>query len=410
VTALLAPPTRPRRGRRTTTAGDLAVVGLAASVGGVMAYFGASAGGHPQPWLLSVVAVAEAAPLVWRRRAPVAVLVTTVTVFMLGAVATDAAPAPMFGSLIAAYTVGSSTSRRTAAISALAAGLVPPLITAGWLGAPFPWTISVTGQEPHLLDAVLGSVFAIWGATLLGAYVGTRRAYVAELAARAEHLEREREERAERAVVEERNRIARELHDVAAHHLSGIALQAAALDRTLPHDAQPARTMVDDIRTESATALTAMRRLIDVLRHDDTDGRAPQPTLGDLEDLAERAQADGIDVTIEDLARPARLPRDVDLAAYRIIQEALTNVRRHADGASTAITVRERDDLLDLEVIDDGTGNGNVAPGDVEPGHGLLGMRERAALLGGSLVAGPRRDGPGWRVRATLPIEEGGES
>ncbi len=370
-----------------------------------MAFLGASAGGHPQPWLLCAFAVAEAVPLLWRRRAPVAVMAATLTVFMVGVFVTEAAPAPMLGSLIAAYTVGTSASRRTAAASALVAGFVPPLLTVALLDAPFPWTISVTGEEPHLLDAVLGSLFGIWAATLLGAYVGTRRAYVGELAARAERLEREREERAERAVVEERSRIARELHDVAAHHLSGIALQAAALDRTLPQDAPRMRTMVDDIRTESATALSAMRRLIDVLRQDDSDGRAPQPTLDDLERLIERARADGVDVTIEGLARPPGLPRDVDLAAYRIIQEALTNVRRHADGASTAITVREGDDGLDIEVVDDGAAT--IGSDDVEPGHGLLGMRERAALLGGSLVAGPRRDGPGWRVRATLPTMQG---
>ncbi len=402
MTPAAGPLQRPRRGRRgSSTAGDLAVVAVAASVGGAMALLGATAAGHPQPWAPSLVAVTEAVPLLWRRRAPVAVLTTTLTLFVVGAVVMDAAPAPMLGTLIAAYTVGSTTARRTAIMSAVVAGPVAPLLTVGLFGAPFPWTVSLTGEEAHLLDAVLGSLFGIWAATLLGAYVGTRRAYVAELAARAERLEREREERAERAVIEERGRIARELHDVAAHHLSGIALQAAALDRTVPEDAPRIRTMVNDIRTESATALSAMRRLIDVLRDDDTDGRAPQPSLDDLEHLVDRARADGIDVTVDAPAQPPRLPRDVELAAYRIIQEALTNVRRHADGAATAITLHPRDDHLDIEVVDDGACE--LGSDDVEPGHGLLGMRERAALLGGSLVAGPRRDAPGWRVRASLP-------
>ena len=405
MTPAAGPPQRPRRGRPgSPSAGDLAVVAAVAAVGGGMAFLGASAGGHPQPWLPAAIAVTEAVPLLWRRQAPVVVLTATLTVFMVGAVAADAAPAPMLGTLIAAYTVGSTTARRTAIISAVVAGLAAPLITVGLFGAPFPWTISLTGEEAHLLDAVLGALFGIWAATLLGAYVGTRRAYVAELAARAARLEREREERAERAVIEERGRIARELHDVAAHHLSGIALQAAALDRTVPEDASRIRTMVADIRTESGTALSAMRRLIDVLRDDDTDGRAPQPSLDDLQHLVERARADGIAVTVDAPAQTPRLPRDVELAAYRIIQEALTNVRRHAAGADTAITLRTRGDHLDIEVVDDGTrDDGSV---DVEPGHGLLGMRERAALLGGSLVAGPRRDGPGWRVRASLPKEE----
>lgn len=396
----------PRQGRYGTTAGDLAVAVVAALVGGVMAYLGANAGGYSQPWLPGVVAATEAVPLLWRRRAPVPVLVGTLAVFIVGAVVTDVAPAPMLGTLVAAYTVGTSTTRSVATAVAVVAGLAPPLVTAGLLGGPFPWTISVTGDEPHLLDAVLGSVAAIWGATLLGAYVGTRRAYVAELAARAERLEREREQRAERAVVEERNRIARELHDVAAHHLSGIALQASALDRTLPPDAGSTRAMVDDIRTESTTALTAMRRLIDVLRTDDADGRSPQPTLDDLGQLVERARADGIDVTVDGDATRPDLPREVELAAYRIVQESLTNVRRHADGARTKVALRDRDGHLDLEVVDDGAARS--APTDVEPGHGLLGMRERAALLGGTLEAGPRRDGTGWRVSASLPTGEQG--
>jgi signal transduction histidine kinase len=286
--------------------------------------------------------------------------------------------------------------------AAAVAGFGVPAVSRGLLDAPFPLSMSITATPGHLLDASLGSILGVGGATLIGAYVRTRRAYVSELADRARRLEREREERAERAVEQERARIARELHDVAAHHLSGIALQATALDRVVDRDPGQARGLAAEIRSESSTALAAMRRLVTVLRADDTDGRAPQPGLDDLHHLIARRRDDGASIGFELEERDGLEPPEVELAAYRIVQEALTNARRHAPEAHVAVHVRRLRDGLELEIVDEG-----LAAGPAEPGHGMLGMHERVGLLGGTFTAGPRSDAPGWRVHAYLPSPAG---
>jgi signal transduction histidine kinase len=383
-------------------ASDLTLAGIVAALGAAMAFTAAAARGFDVPALPAVVAIAEAVPLVWRRRAPVLVLAVTVGLFLVGVVLATAATTPFLGALVAAYTVGGRCRRRTAAVATAMVGVGTPLVTVGLLETSFPLTVSVTATPDHLLDALLGSVLGVAGAGLLGAYVGTRRAYVSELAERARRLAREREERAERAVIEERARIARELHDVAAHHLSGIALQASALARTVERDPAEARSLADSIRTESTTALAAMRRLVEVLRGGDAGGRSPQPTLDDLTQLVERARDDGLGVELVIEGPTEDLPRDVELAAFRVVQESLTNVRRHAPGADTHVHLVGGEERLRIEITDDGSDDGPPATnGD---GHGLIGMRERVALLGGRLTAGPRDDADGWRLEADLPL------
>ncbi len=389
--------------------GDLVAAASFALVGALMALVAADAQGVAVPLLPACLAAVEAVPLVWRRRAPLVVLAATMAVFIAAVAVTTVAATPMLGPLAAAYTVGTRCRRRTAATAALVAAVGAPLATLGALGTPFPLTVSVTATPGHLLDAVLGSTLGFAGSSLLGAYVGTRRAYVAELAARAERLEHEREEQAERAVAEERARIARELHDVAAHHLSGIALQAAALRRTLDDDVDEARGLAQDIRDESSSALTAMRRLVTLLRSEDAEGRAPQPTLDDLDRLVDRARSEDIDVEL-DIDRDqldASVPREVSMAAYRIAQESLTNVRRHAPGAHATVHLCRSGPWMRLEVTDDG--GVSTEPPEAGDGHGLPGMRERVRLLGGRCEAGPREDAPGWRVHALLPVEAEGE-
>ena len=392
-----------RQARRSPAGSDLALAGTLAAVGAALTVAVASAQNVDSLVVPAAFVVMEIAPLAWRRRAPVVVLGVTVAVFAVGAWVTAIAHTPLLGPLVAAYTVGSRCRRGVAATAAVAAGLGMPLVGVGLLGTPFPLTFSVTPPPELLLDAVIGSVLGIGGAALLGAYVGTRRAYVAELADRARRLEREREERAERAVSEERARIARELHDLAAHHLYGIALQASALTRTLDRDPAQARSLVDDIRASSSTALTAMRRMVSLLRADDTDGLAPQPSLDDIPQLVERARVEGTDVALETADPDRSLPREVGLAAYRIVQESLTNARRHAPGAAVIVRLHPTDDALRVEVADDGPAAGDTA---VDDGYGLIGMRERVSLLGGELVAGPRHDGHGWRVCAVLPTDQ----
>jgi signal transduction histidine kinase len=238
-------------------------------------------------------------------------------------------------------------------------------------------------------------------ALVVGESLRRRRQAVAALDATKEAMA---ESVRAQAVMEERARIARELHDIVAHHLSVIAVESEAARLTSPELSADAGGRLEAIASTAREALTETRRLLGVLRDDsgvDAD-RAPQPGLGELDELIEKAQATGTHVHLIRLGETARLPRSVDLAAYRIIQEALTNARRHAPGADVDVEVACRDQALHLRVRDHGPG----VPGD-EPvaGHGLMGMRERATLAGGSFSAGPA-EGGGFAVEVTLPATE----
>ena len=223
-----------------------------------------------------------------------------------------------------------------------------------------------------------------------------RRAVEAEVAAA---------ERAMAAVVEERTRIARELHDVVAHSMSVIVVQAGAAEQLVGEEPDRARDALATIRTTGAEALAEMRRAVAVLRGTDDPGALePQPGLAQISSLVDDARAGGLEVTVTLDGRRRSLPAGLDLAAYRVVQEALTNVRRHADASHARVHVRYRDDALEVEVEDDGRG-GDQAGGLAESGsgHGLVGMRERVGLYGGHLSAAPRPDG-GFLVRAVLPL------
>jgi signal transduction histidine kinase len=244
------------------------------------------------------------------------------------------------------------------------------------------------------------------GATLLHAgwliavIVGVtrnRRAYLAEARARARAAEQQMEEEARRRATEERLRIARELHDVLGHHLSLINVQAsAALHRPDPARSERALTA---IKQASKETLRELRTTLGMLRRDGEAPTAPTPGLDRLDDLLAAAGRSGLEIRTE-FAETRPLPPEVDLAAYRIVQEALTNVTRHAGANAAVVRVRpDHDDVL-IEVEDDGTGE----PGP--PGNGIVGMRERARALGGSLTAGPGPDG-GFRVHARLPLRPG---
>jgi signal transduction histidine kinase len=207
-----------------------------------------------------------------------------------------------------------------------------------------------------------------------------------------------------RTVMEERARIARELHDIVAHHLSVIAVESEVARLTSPRLSADAAGRFEAIASTAREALSETRRLLGVLREDtggDAD-RTPQPGLGELEDLIDRAQATGTHIRLRRQGEIARLPLGTDLAAYRIVQEALTNARRHAPGADVDIEVSYRERAVHLRVRDYGPG-----PLGTEPvaGHGLMGMRERATLAGGSFSAG-RADGGGFEVDIALPTTE----
>jgi signal transduction histidine kinase len=206
-----------------------------------------------------------------------------------------------------------------------------------------------------------------------------------------------------RAVSEEQSRIARELHDVIAHSVSVIVVQASAADDVFDERPDQARAALRSIEHAGREALAELRRLLGVVRPEpDVDPDAPQPGLNRLEELAEPLRTGGLDVVIRKEGVPAQLPAGVELSAYRIVQEALTNTLRHAGARRAAVTIRYEGDGVELEVRDDGRGTtAGDGPGG---GHGLVGMRERAALLGGSFEAGPLDRG-GYRVLARLPIE-----
>jgi signal transduction histidine kinase len=244
---------------------------------------------------------------------------------------------------------------------------------------------------------------------VLGHFVGDRHVYAARLEERTAELEQAREELARRAVVEERLRLARELHDVVAHAMSVIAVQSgvgAHVASTKPEEVGKALAAIE---ATSRAALTELRRLLGVLRHDNEPQASltPVPGLANLDSLLAELGKAGLAVRLWVEGTPLQLPAGVDLSAYRIVQEALTNVVKHAGPARAQVVVGYRDQEVTVEVIDDG--RGAVPPagdGRVGTGHGLIGMRERVAAFGGDLQVGPRPGG-GFRVAARLPLAPG---
>jgi signal transduction histidine kinase len=226
------------------------------------------------------------------------------------------------------------------------------------------------------------------------------RRVVGDRERRAEIAERERDLVAREAVVEERARIARELHDVIAHHVSMIVLQAGAERRVLDGANASTREVLETVERTGRSALTEMRRLLGMLRADTNEPLTPQPRLTDLPILVDQLRAAGLPVDLRVEGDPRELPVGIELSAYRIVQEALTNALKHAGKATASVNIRYGSDSLELEIADDGAeGSTPVASG----GHGLLGMRQRVALYGGRLDAG-RRPGGGFAVRVLLPI------
>jgi signal transduction histidine kinase len=266
------------------------------------------------------------------------------------------------------------------------------------IGVPFGRT-NVAGD-------LFGTTVLTVASWSLGENIRTRRAYLAQLEERARRLEAEREENALRAVRDERTRIARELHDVVAHHVSAIAVQAGAAAEIVERNPQRAREALNFIQETSRQALTEMRAMLNVLRSTEevAAAREPQPSLAQIDRLVGQSRAAGLPVTlrVEGTARP--LPEALDLSAYRIVQEALTNSLKHAGPAHASVLVHYADDTLELDISDDGQGP-NGQPSEMGGGRGLIGMRERVALFGGELVTGAV-PGHGFRVHARLPLRQ----
>jgi signal transduction histidine kinase len=343
------------------------------------------------------LALLTSLPLFLRYRYPVgAPLVVFAGIATLAFVAADPSDlgAPFFAALLAAWTVGAYPDRRGALI--------------GWAGL----LVTVACVSSQLTDSFIGNMLWVGaimsGAWLAGFAVSSRTLQVREAEERANRLAREREERAKEAVAEERARIARELHDVVAHSVSVMTVQAGAVRRLLKPDQQREREALETIETTGRQALNEMRRLLGILRQaEGADGEgpelAPQPGIDSLERLVRQVRRSGMPVDLRVEGKRYDVAPTVDIAVYRVVQEALTNALRHAGPAQAEVVLRFGDEGLELEISNDGLNEQN---GD-GAGHGLEGMRERIAFTGGTLHAGPR-DGGGFVVRARIPLPNEG--
>lgn len=344
-------------------------------------------GEHRLTLFAAALLVAEAAPLLWRRRAPVVVLV--ITGIAAGAYGIAPYPDPLLhlGVLVALYTVVAYCDRPTAYVAAAVTAVAIIVSTAASDNA---------NAMDYFSSLALGGV-----AWALAEGQRSRIAHQGEVEARVERLVAERDVDARRAVADERVRIARELHDVVAHHVSMIVVQAEAGASVCASSPEQSVERFDGISATGRQALNELRRLLGVLRADgERDPAGPQPGLDQAEALVAQVRDAGLPVTFRVEGRPRPLPPGVDLSAYRIVQEALTNTVKHAGPATAGVTVRYRSEAIELEVLDDGRGD-DPANSGVGSGHGLIGIRERVGLFGGTLTAGPRPEG-GFVVRATL--------
>jgi signal transduction histidine kinase len=336
----------------------------------------------------AILGLALPVALAWRRRFPLVVLgLAVVTAIVANVVSLmGAATMPAVAFVVAAYSAGAYTRAVGAGVAVLGVAM---LVVVNAADSGF-----ALGDVIFII-LILGSA---WAAGRAMQYHRDRESLLKRLMT---DLDRERDNKARAAVAEERIRIARELHDVVAHAISVIVIQARGARRSLADDPDETREALDTIEATGGRALTEMRRLLGMLR---TEGEqislAPQPSLRFLDELVAHVTAAGmpVDVTVE--GDPVELPTGIDLSAYRIVQEALTNTLKHAGPAAARLVIRYGTDNLELEVSDTGSG---TAAHDAK-GHGLVGMRERVSLYGGKLEAGPA-DGGGFRVQARLPLE-----
>jgi signal transduction histidine kinase len=335
-----------------------------------------------------------------RRKWPVPVFVTTALVSFVY-YGFDFPDGPgWLGLFVALYTVAAYGDGRRSLVTA---GVGITMLAVGWL-------VAAADIEPR---AAIGWVFFRIGALVMSAALGesvrSRRVIAAEAQERAELAERTREEEARARVDAERLRIAREVHDTVAHAIAIINVQSGVTAHVLDKRPERAREALRTIEQTSSRALQEMRTILGVLRDDaHDDGHAPHPGLGQIDELTTKARDAGIDIRFEETSPAPPLPSAVDSAAYRILQESITNVIRHAGPTRVTVTLNPGTDALEIHVTDEGRRNPvlpgrNGTSGPAKPGRGILGMRERCQLLGGELDARPLPGG-GFEVRARLPL------
>jgi signal transduction histidine kinase len=342
--------------------------------------------GDTRLWIW-LICLGESVGVALRRRATL--LGATLTAGGLLALAlvvpegSDTFEVPWFVILIGVYSVGANTDGRR-----LAAGVGLTTVLA-------VTAVMVSPDGASLSSAVFASLVLIAGPLLVGRVMRHRSRLNRALRARTRQLEEERAARAEEAMLEERTRIAGELHDVVAHALSAMVVQASAARRLVPRDPERAQAAFASVETTGRDALTEIRALLGVLRREDEDlALAPQPSLAHVSSLVKRTSAAGLPVALHVEGEARTLPAGVDLTAYRVLQAALGGALEHGGAGHAEVTVRYGAERVEVEVFDDGTGDGD--------GRLLLGARERVALYGGDLESGPSAGG--HSVRARLPV------
>jgi signal transduction histidine kinase len=337
-----------------------------------------------------LAALAPSLPLAWREIAPAWVVAVAAGGVVAAASFSSPDELPLLAWLAAGvgvYSLGENGSKG----ELIAGGAIAIVAYAG-----------VGLLEYDSGHVVAGGVLAL-AALAVGRAVRVMGLETDVLEARAAELERDRDERARRAVAEERERIARELHDVIGHSISVMGVQAGAVRRVLDPELERERAALLAVERTGRDAVTEMRRLLGLLRSDDAAPAEAAPTLSRAHDLVSDFRRAGLDVELELEGDLADLPPGRSLAGFRILQEALTNALKHAPDAHVRVSLRRGPTQVEIEVLQD---LGARKPGEAEPGQGLVGMRERVALYGGQLSVGPGADG-GYEVRARLPLQAG---
>ncbi|MGR6320696.1 sensor histidine kinase [Micromonospora soli] len=338
-----------------------------------------------------LVAAATVVPIAWRRVWPLGVIAVVMFVVATSSLVSHSFESGyvFFAMIVGCYSVAANAKLSDAVVGA---AMVATFVLVGFAIDP-----RRGGVGDFLFTGVL---FA--GAWILGYLIRMRGQETQILKEQAAELERRRAEDAQRAVLAERTRIARELHDVIAHSLSVMVVQTGVVRRRLRHERPSDSELLDEVEQAGRGAIGELRRLLGILRADgEVLALDPQPGLDRLPPLLDQMRETGLTVEVTVEGAPSTLPPGVDLAAYRIVQEALTNTLRHAgQGARAELAIRWNGEAVELEVRDDGKGTAPLGPGT---GHGLIGMRERATLYDGRLEAGPR-EGGGFRVHALLPF------
>ena len=384
-----------------------AAIALGVALLGLSSGLGLGRAGHVPP-AATIVLTAMGLVLYPRRRFPGAVIAVMAALVAALAVMRTSLEGAFIAVLVASYSAAVYGSRRLTRILLVAAvaailgiGISDAFGADTWLRARYP----------------IPTILAAAGAWLVGLVVrkqlDARAEHIAALAERAELLAAKQEESERRAALAERLRIARELHDIVAHHLSVVVIQAQGAQRIADKDPARATAAMADVERTGRTALEEMRRLLGLLRTGETAAAMPDgayvPPLGlaDVDDLAERLRRAGLDITVVRRGEAPEVPEDVGLTVYRIVQEALTNVLKHAGPAAVtvelALTHEQGADQLGVTVTDDGRGASAALEAPPGAGRGTAGMRERVAVLGGRLSVGPQPGG-GFRVHATIPL------